>query len=69
MFRHVLGTPNTGKILNIISQGKYPSAEKHSANLKCVLRNGEEARPIASNGVSTTGNPISSVCLQLYSCS
>ena len=40
------------------------SAEKLSANLKCVIRNGEEARPIASNEVSTTSNPISSVCLQ-----
>jgi hypothetical protein len=37
----------------------YPSAEKLSANLKCVIRNGEEARPIASNEVSTTSNPIS----------
>lgn len=62
--RYVLGTPNTGKILNIMSQGKYMSAEELSANLKCVIRNGEEARPIASDVVSTTGNPISSVCLQ-----
>jgi hypothetical protein len=62
--RHVLGTQNTGKIMNIMSQGKYLSAEKLSANLKCVIRNGEEARPIASNEVSTTSNPISSVCLQ-----
>jgi hypothetical protein len=47
-----------------MSQGKYLSAEKLSANLKCVIRNGEEARPIASNEVSTTSNPISSECLQ-----
>ena len=62
--RHVLGTQNTCEIMNIMSQGKYLSAEKLSANLKCVIRNGEEARPIASNEVSTTSNPISSVCLQ-----
>ena len=65
MFRHyVLGTQNAGKILNIMSQGKYLSAEQFSANLKCVLRIGEEERPITSNEVSTTSNPISSVCLQ-----
>ena len=38
-----------------MSQGKYLSAEQLSANLKCVLRIGEDERPITS---------ISSVCLQ-----
>ena len=62
--RYVLGTQNAGKILNIMSQGKYLSAEQLSAHLKCVLRIGEDERPITSIKVSTTSNPISSVCLQ-----
>ncbi|CAC5425668.1 unnamed protein product [Mytilus coruscus] len=42
--RYVLGTPNTGKILNVIAGGKYLSAEKLTANLKCVLRQAEDER-------------------------
>jgi hypothetical protein len=55
--RHVLRTPNTGKILNIMLQSNYMSAK-----FKCVLRNLEEAKSIPNNEVSTTSNHISSVC-------
>ncbi|CAC5426314.1 unnamed protein product [Mytilus coruscus] len=42
--RYVLGTPNTGKILNVMSGRKYLSAEKLTANLKCVLRQAGDER-------------------------
>ncbi|CAG2205351.1 unnamed protein product [Mytilus edulis] len=42
--RYVLGTPNTGKILNVMAGGKYLSAEKLTANLKCVVRQAEDDR-------------------------
>ncbi|CAC5389468.1 unnamed protein product [Mytilus coruscus] len=40
--QYVLGTTNTGKILNVMSGSKYLSAEKLTANLKCVLRQAED---------------------------
>ncbi|VDI03270.1 Hypothetical predicted protein [Mytilus galloprovincialis] len=42
--RYVLGTPNTGKILNVMAGGKYLSAEKLTTNLKCVIRQAEDDR-------------------------
>ena len=64
--RYVLGTPNTGKILNIMANGKYLTAERLTANLKCVLREGEDEREIREpvQQVSGNCNPLSSVCLQ-----
>ncbi|CAC5360876.1 unnamed protein product [Mytilus coruscus] len=64
--RYVLGTPNTGKILNVMAGGKYLSAEKLTANLKCVLRQAEDERGErqAVQQVSGQANPLSSLSLQ-----
>ncbi|XP_052088201.1 uncharacterized protein LOC127725313 [Mytilus californianus] len=64
--RYVLGTPNTGKILNVMAGGKYLSAEKLTANLKCVLRQAEDEREErqAVQQVSGQANPLSSLSLQ-----
>ncbi|CAC5414207.1 unnamed protein product [Mytilus coruscus] len=64
--RYVLGTPNAGKILNVMAGGKYLSAEKLTANLKCVLRQAEDEREErrAVQQVSGQANPLSSLSLQ-----
>ena len=64
--RYVLGTPNTGKILNIMAGGKYLTADRLSTNLKCVLRLAEDEREEREPRQQVSGNcnPVSSVCLQ-----
>ncbi|CAC5418648.1 unnamed protein product [Mytilus coruscus] len=64
--RYVLGTPNTGKILYVMTGGKYQNAEKLTANLKCVLRQAEDEREErqAVQQVSGQANPLSSFSLQ-----